>query len=152
MNIFKRVYACFDQENNKLNKICEILIIFACVVVSLLMFKRAFYGVEITDESYYISDAIQMIKGNLTYVYNNYSYGTGSAFLIIPFVYIYGLFCPRNEGVVLYTRICYLIFWFICLWLAYRVLKKNFKRKNALLITCFFDARTSSLGIGCFML
>lgn len=117
--------------------IYEALILIGCIITAVTMLIRVFYGTEITDEAYYISDAIAMVHGNIPYAYNNYSYGTGSAFLIIPFVFIYELIVPDNEGLFLYTRICFMLFWYAVLILGYIVLRKEFKRSSALLITGF---------------
>lgn len=125
----------------------EKFIIFGSAFVSTMIFIRVFFGTEITDEAYYISDAIQMVRGNLPYAYNNFSYGTGSAFLIIPLVFIYNLIIPSNEGVFLFTRISFISFWYVCIWTSYRVLKKDFKRENALLISNFLIPYVAGVGI-----
>lgn len=117
--------------------IYEMLVLTGCILAAIIMLIRVYYGTEITDEAYYISDAIAMIHGNIPYAYNNYSYGTGSAFLIIPFVFIYELIVPDNEGLFLYTRICFMVFWYIVLIFGYIILKKDFKRSSALLVTGF---------------
>lgn len=138
--IVDKINNQYDLINRKLElkfklSIYELLILMGCILVSIMMLTRVFYGTEITDEAYYISDAIQMIEGNVPYAYNNFSYGTGSAFLIIPFLFVYGLIVPDNSGVFLYTRICFMLLWYLCLLLGYRILKKNYKKKNAMLVT-----------------
>lgn len=45
-----------------------------------------------------MSDAVTMMHGNLYYAYNNYSYGTGGVFLMIPFLFVYELFAPQFRG------------------------------------------------------
>lgn len=125
----------------------ETLIMLGCIFTSVVMLLRVFYGTEITDEAYYISDAIQMVRGNLPYAYNNFSYGTGSAFLIIPLVFIYNLIIPSNEGVFLFTRICFILFWNLCIWISYMELKKDFKRENVLLISGLLIPYVAGVGI-----
>ena len=134
-------------EDKYKHSIGEIIVISGCIFIFIMMLLRVFYGTEITDEAYYISDAIQIMKGNIPYAYNNYSYGTGSAFLIIPFLFVYSLIVPNNEGVFLYTRICYMLFWMVCLWLGYRILRKDYKKKNALLVMAFLILYTAGAGI-----
>ena len=117
--------------------IFECLIVCGCILSAIVMFIRVFYGTELTDEAYYVSDAIAMVHGNIPYAYNNYSYGTGSAFLLIPLVFIYELLVPSNEGIFLFTRICYIFFWYAALLFGYRILRRDFKKSSALLVTGF---------------
>ena len=120
--------------------IYESAIALGCFLTAIIMFVRVFYGTELTDEAYYVSDALTMMHGNVYYAYNNYSYGTGGVFLMIPFLFIYELFVPNNAGVLLYTRICFILFWDALMLIAYRILIKDFKKSSALLITGFMLA------------
>lgn len=45
--------------------IYEALILIGCIITAVTMLIRVFYGTEITDEAYYISDAIAMVHGNI---------------------------------------------------------------------------------------
>ena len=117
--------------------IYELLIAAGCAFSAIVMVIRACYGTELTDEAFYISDAVTMMHGNVYYAYNNYSYGTGGVFLMIPFLFIYELFVPALEGCVLYTRICYLLFYYAVLIAGSRILIKDFKKSSVLLITGF---------------
>ena len=97
------------------------------------MLVRCFYGTEITDEAFYISDALTMMHGNTLYSYENYFIGSGFTILIVPFLFVFELFMPDHTGVVLYTRICFMLFWFSVLYIAYKILRKRFKRAEVLL-------------------
>jgi hypothetical protein len=113
----------------------ELLVLLGCIFSALLMFFRAFLGTELTDEAYYVSDAIAMIHGNTPYSLNNFSYGTGSAFLMIPPIFVYELIYPNHEGLLLFTRICFVSFRLICSISIYFLLKKHVKRSNAMLFS-----------------
>lgn len=117
--------------------IYETMIAAGCILAAIIMIIRVFYGTEITDEAFYVSDALTMMHGNIYYAYNNYSYGTGGGFLMIPFLFIYEIFVSDNAGVFLYTRICYMVFWYTISLFGYRILKKDFKKSSALLVTGF---------------
>ena len=117
--------------------IYEAMIALGCVFAAIVILIRAFYGTELTDEAFYVSDAVTMMHGNLYYAYNNYSYGTGGVFLMIPFLFMYELIVPNLEGVFLYSRICYLFFYYAVLIFGYRILIKDFKKSSVLLITGF---------------
>lgn len=107
-----------------------------CGLLVLLTYVRAFFGTEITDEAYYISDALAMVQGNIPFAYNNFSYGTGSAFLLIPQVFLYDLLVPDHHGLVLFTRLSFVTFRMVVLFLVYRTLQKHTKRSHALLAVC----------------
>ncbi len=115
----------------------EKVAIILCMVASIAMIIRVFFGTEITDEAYYVSDAITMMHGNVYYSYNNYSYGTGGVFLLIPFIFVYELFVPDLSGVFLYSRLCFILFWDITMYASYRIMRKEFNRFGSLMATCF---------------
>lgn len=115
----------------------EFISMAGCLCGVVFMYIRAFFGTEITDEAFYISDALGMIQGNVPYAYNNFSYGTGSAFLLIPQLFIYKVLVPDLGGVFLFTRLSYVTFRFLILLYFFHVLKKSVKRQYALLATGF---------------
>lgn len=127
---------------SKLEKTLPLL----CVLLTAVMVLRMFYGTELTDEAYYVSDALTSMHGNLYYAYNN-AIGTGCGLLMIPFLFLYELFVPSDEGIFLYSRICYMLFWYTVMMLGYRILRKNFKKSSALLVTIFMIAFAGGIGI-----
>lgn len=128
-----------DQEKKTILKyIPEIF----CVLLVVAVIIRTFFGTEITDEAFYVSDALWMSQGNVPYVLNNYFMGVGYAFLLIPLVKLYTLLVPDYQGIMLYTRLCFLAFHFVVLCLTYRVLRKKHTRQfctclTACMIPCF---------------
>ncbi len=124
----------------------DILPLAACVLAALAMFVRMFYGTELTDEAYYVSDALSAMHGNFYYAYNN-AVGTGCGLLMIPFLFVYELLVPSGEGVFLYSRICYMIFWCAVMLAGCRILMKDFGRPHALLVTAFMIAFAGGIGI-----
>lgn len=130
--------ALNDTIENKLKvSLYELILLMGCFCGVILMYVRAFFGTEITDEAFYISDAFGMIQGNVPYAYNNFSYGTGAAFLLIPQLFIYKILVPDMKGVVLFTRLSYVTFRFFILLYFYHVLKKCLKKQYALLALGF---------------
>ncbi len=143
--MIETIYKKYKQADKKVQdkihlSIYEAVIAMGCIFAAVVMLIRVFYGTEITDEAFYVSDAVAMMHGNVYCAYDNYSYGTGGVFLMIPFLFIYQLFVPTLEGVFLYTRICYMIFYYAVMFLSYRILKKDYKRSSALLVTGFMIA------------
>lgn len=102
-----------------------------------LMYFRCLYGVDITDESFYLADAKAMMNGNILYAYCNYSLASGAALLIIPQLFLYSIFAPELQGVVLFMRLSYTTFRLFVLFISYRILKKHVSDVSAL------------LGVGC---
>ncbi len=133
-----RMAEAYHGMDNKIKNrtdwsIYDFLLLFGCICVGALMIIRCFFGTEITDEAYYVADAKAMLEGNLPYAYCTYSYGSGSCFLLIPLIALYRIFQPELTGVFLYSRICFLILWYLILIMIYRILRKNVKRCHALL-------------------
>lgn len=93
-------------------------------VITVVMVIRAFFGIEITDEAYYIAEVRTVLDGNLPYAYNN-SDLVGMTVVMVPFVWIYRLFVSGDEGLFLYMRLCYVIFRAIVLLAGYLLLKKK---------------------------
>jgi len=132
----------------KREKLYEIVLDIICLFLMALLVYRAFQGINFTDECYYVSEALTMLHGNLPYAYNNYTYGTGFPFLLIPQIFIYELIIGNNEGIYLFTRISFLVFQFGAYYVVYRILIKNFKKTSVL---CFFLILISySAGAGVF--
>ena len=111
----------------------EYLLLLGCVFSAVLMLIRTFFGIEITDEAYYISDALGMIHGNLPYALDNFSQATGCAFLAIPPLWLYEKIVPDREGVVLFIRLCYVVFHLVCIFICYLCLRPHVRRDSALL-------------------
>ena len=118
----------------------ETILLAACAVMALLMLVRVFYGTELTDEAFYVSNTMAMMRGNVPYVYGGFGFATGGTFPLIPFLFVYGLFVPDDAGIFLYSRICFMLFWWLTVAVGYHFLKKDFKRSSALLASAFMLA------------
>ena len=136
--MIKCIVEVYHKINNKIEintgwSIYDFVILLGCLSVGLLMIIRCFFGTEITDEAYYVADAKAMLEGNFPYAYCDYSFGSGSCFLLIPFIAIYKVVQPELAGVFLYSRLCFLFIWYVILLLIYKILRKTVKRCHALL-------------------
>ncbi len=121
----------------KLRKRESIYTIFAFgvfVVTAILMYIRCFYGTELTDEAYYVSEAKEMLNGNIPFAINNSSKALGYTFLLVCVEFIYSLFVPSLEGVFLFTRLCFVTFKIIISIIIYFILKKSLRKADALLL------------------
>lgn len=111
----------------------EIILLICCTVTAVLIFVRCFFGVEFTDEAYYVSDTLAIIHGNIPYAYNT-CLVAGQSFVPIVFYKIYEFFVPSFEGIFLYSRLCYVLFRLVILLALYHLLKHELARKWRLLI------------------
>lgn len=67
----------------KREDIYTVLILCGVVFTVILMYYRTFFGTELTDEAYYVSEAKEMLNGNIPFAYNNSSKALGFTFLLL---------------------------------------------------------------------
>ena len=107
-----------------------------CVaVIILLMYYRAFLGTELTDEAFYVSEAKEMLNGNIPYAYAYGFSALGFTFMLIPVIWLYSLFVPNLAGIFLFTRLCFVTYKVIVWVVVYSVMKRRLAKANALLIS-----------------
>lgn len=111
----------------------EILAALVCVLAAAAMFVRCFFGTELTDEVYAISDSLAAMYGNLPFAYNTSVIPAQS---LVPMVFykVYEWFVPSLEGIVLYSRLAFVAFKLVILWIIYRLLEPDLNRKYRLLM------------------
>ena len=132
----EKVYS-FSQ---RLQNLTDHLIPIGCFCLIILVYFRAFLGTEITDEAYYIADTLGNLRGNCAYALNNYFAGIGYTFLPTPFFFVYLLFVPNGEGIVLFSRICFVTFKLFFYFCTYLILSRHVKPAHALLfVACSFS-------------
>jgi hypothetical protein len=124
-----------DQIRERQEGINTTLIFCGVVCTIILMYYRAFFGTELTDEAYYISEAKEMLNGNIPFAYNNSSKALGFAFLLIPIEAVYRLLVPDLAGIVLFTRLCFVTYKIIIWHIVYKVFQRKEKRSHALLLS-----------------
>lgn len=124
----KRVYTVNWE------KVYSFVVFFGVLLTIILMYVRCFYGTELSDEAYYVSEAKEIINGNIPFAYNNSSKALGFTFLLIPIIKVYSVFVPNLEGIFLVTRLCFVTFKVIISSILYLVFQKSQKRYNALLL------------------
>ncbi|MCI8779909.1 MAG: hypothetical protein HFH70_04435 [Lachnospiraceae bacterium] len=103
----------------------------------LITIVRIFYDIEITDEAYYIAEANLVLEGNLPYVYDS-QIASGFTFLMLPFVKIYKFLVPSLEGIFLYMRICFYVFYVSILVISYFLLCKVFDKNHLIVALSMF--------------
>ncbi|MBX9767436.1 MAG: hypothetical protein K2X47_09220 [Bdellovibrionales bacterium] len=117
------------------------LSIFASLVVGAVLWNRLFWGVDFTDESYYIAQSLVFSLGTRPYVDEILS--MQSAFvLLIPIVQAYRWFQGNLDGVVLFFRQFYFVLTLFFAFFLYRFFRKTMDFPEALLgalvLFCFW--------------
>ena len=115
----------------------ELFLLLCCIASAVLLYVRAFYGVDLTDESFYLSEGLTALQGNLPYAFANMHFSVKGYFLFFPQLWLYRWLVPSLEGVVLFSRLSFLTFRLLILFFFWRLLKKHFPRSDALLITAY---------------
>lgn len=131
----KYFYSLKNIIEERWERIYTILILAGVILTTVLMYYRAFFGTELTDEAYYVSEAKEMLNGNIPFAYNNSSKALGFTFMLIVIESIYKLFIPDLAGVILFTRLCFVTYKVIVCCVVYRVLQRRGKKSHALLLT-----------------
>ncbi len=104
----------------------------------LIAFWRVHFGVDLTDESFYVATAYRFVSGARPFIDELLVHQTGSWFLAIP-VRAFLLFKNNNwEGIVLFTRYLYFIFRLFLCFFIFKTLRKFLNPGLSLLIalTC----------------
>lgn len=98
--------------------------IFFIIFAFFLMINRIRYGIEFTDESWYIAEPYAVAKMKLVPFVNNVTQTPGAT---IPLAFVIKIFCSLNdgnEGIVLFSRCFFLSFSLVISMLTYSIVKK----------------------------
>lgn len=113
--------------------VTNILLIVWIMALLVTNFIRNFYGVEITDEAFYVAETVSVIRGNVPYAYVM-GRTAGFTFIMLPFVKVYSLLVPDLEGLFIYTRISFMVFRLAVIVISYRLLKNFYNKKYLIFI------------------
>ncbi|MBS6396179.1 MAG: hypothetical protein KH452_03350 [Clostridiales bacterium] len=132
------------------------------LAASLLMMGRAFYGFDLTDESFYLAVTKRFAEGNLPFREEWFPTQLIGV-LLLP---LYSLYCwihGSQEGIILFVRLCYVVFsGCIAVYLYYilnRIEKCDWKVSICAALLYLFYVRANiptlsyySIGLGTFLL
>lgn len=107
-----------------------VITLFICMV--LLSYLRLYFGVNFTDESFYIALPYRFILGNIP-IKDEYSICQFAGIILYPFYSLYLHLNQSTDAIVLFARHLYLLFYAILTALCFFTLKKELKWKLALL-------------------
>lgn len=132
---FERLKEKYNIVWDKRETIYTIIILCGVIFTAVLMYYRAFFGTELTDGAYYVSEAKEILNGNVPFAYNNSSKAVGFTFLLIAVEAIYGLFVPNLEGVFLFCKLCFVTYKVVIAFFVYWILQRRGKKSHALLMS-----------------
>lgn len=105
-------------------------VMFAAAAVFLIW--RAPYGYSFDDESFIVSLALRLTKGDM--LLTGEWHGTQNvAVLLLPFVKLFQLFHSDTTGLLLWLRYCYCVLWYICCGIMFFVFEKKSRLTAALI-------------------
>lgn len=104
-----------------------LLIAWVCFL-SIATIVRLFFGVEITDEAFYVSEVVSVIRGNVPYT-EIMGRTAGFTFIMLPFIKLYSIFVPNLTGVFLFSRMMFTFFCFSILFFSYVLLRPFFNKQ-----------------------
>lgn len=109
------------EKKNRLALIIPLVIALAAMCAETV---RCFYGIDMGDESFYVSESLGLFQGMMPFVEKTNS-GVGMSFLLLPVMWIYSMFSPDLSGVILALRLTFMVFRF-AVWLTiFLLLKKH---------------------------
>lgn len=111
---------------------------FSLSIVLLLIiasYIRLYFSVDLEDESFYITLPYRFILGDHP-IQNESSICQFAGILIYPFYKLFYCLQHNTQGIVLYGRHLFFIFYSVLGWLTYTVLKKELSKNVALLFSC----------------
>lgn len=141
-------------------KPARVLAIIVVLAVALATFIRLHFGIDFSDESYYIAMARRFALGDRPLI-DEFSPHQSAALLPALLVWLRGRFVPGAEGLVLYTRLLYFGFGLLIWRELDRSLRGPFGPQAALLAGGLYTAFVpfnipnlsyNTLGCGCFTL
>ncbi|MBQ1397709.1 MAG: hypothetical protein IIY89_04365, partial [Clostridia bacterium] len=107
------------------NRIYSYAVMGGVTLVIVMMYVRAFFGTELTDEAFYVAEAKEMLHGNVPFAYAFWGACVGFPFLLIPLIAIYECFVPSLAGVFLFARLCFVTYKVLVWAVAYSVFRRK---------------------------
>jgi hypothetical protein len=93
------------------------------ITVVLLVFNRTFYGIDFTDESFYLSIPYRFVLGDRPFI-DEYSIAQLQALIMFPIVKVYYSVIGNIDYIMLFMRILYVLFTCIVAGVAFSCLKQ----------------------------
>lgn len=93
-------------------------------IVLAFVFLRLFYGVELSDEIFYIAPSYRLLQGNIPFV-DAWDVIIGNGLTVYPVFAFFHLFTAGTQGIFLYSRITFFVFMLVLGLLCYLCLRRH---------------------------
>ena len=113
-------------------------------VLAVLVIIRAFLCIHVTDEVFNIGQAFRTIQGNV-FLVENWDYFQTGDFFLTPFLYVFYKITGSAEGIVLFSRVIFIILQILLSVLLYKILSRFFERISALFAVLIYSTAVSFL-------
>ena len=131
-----------DAIKTSKNKYLPILIINAVLILAVIF--RAFLCISVMDEVFNIGQALRSLQGN-TFLVENWDYfQTGDSFLI-PFIFVFTRITGSTEGIVLFSRIVFIVLQLLLATFLYKILSRFFDCISSLFAVVIYSTAVSFL-------
>lgn len=112
-----------------------IICLFFMMTGSLLIY-RAFHGMDITDETFYLATAKRFCNGDMLFK-DDWNSGQLFGLILVPFYKIYVGIKGNSEGIILFSRIFFVLLELFVAFFLFRILRYNGTELQAALIVSF---------------
>lgn len=93
----------FVKQNYQILIFISIMFVLACILIC-----RAFYGMDITDETFYLSTAKRFSNGDM-FLRDDWNTGQLFGLLLMPLYRVYVFMVGNSDGIILFVRIFFVI-------------------------------------------
>lgn len=137
-----------------LNHILRVVEVLVILTLYCLLLYRVRYGIDFTDESWYVAEPYVVANGAIPFV-NQWTQAPGFSIPLSIISLIYVQICGSTEGIVLFFRLFYLFWLFANGILVYKLLSDNEKQipviaillPTATLCYSLFEVNYNSIGL-----
>lgn len=112
----------------------QIIAAFIMLFLGLLLICRAFYGMDITDETFYVAAAKRFYDGDMLFK-DDWNRGQLFGLIMLPLYRVYVFFYGSNEGIILFLRILFVFLELFVSGFLFRILFRNQKSFGAALLS-----------------
>lgn len=106
------------------------------LLLLLLFIPRLFYSMHLSDEIFNLGIAWRNVVGQSTLIYDNTTFQTGDMFAV-PYLALYYFITGSSEGIVLFSRFCFLFQRLLLGALFYHTICKEFERIEAKMLSLY---------------
>lgn len=102
-------------------------------IVGFIFINRLFYGVETSDEAFYVVTGYRMLQGNIPYG-DMWEVNAADAYFMFPFLLIRSFVFQGTEGIHLFLRLAFFLLSTVGMWAVYMFAKEAIKKEYAFLL------------------